>query len=127
MTLTVITEASSVSLIAAVMTGDAAAKAVLHAADRALRQIHRRPRARALTCWLCDSGTLWRDEPPAAIAVLTPYAAEPACVAIGLALCQACASDCSEREVGMAAVAKLRAGPMPDLRVFQPMAEAGHA
>jgi hypothetical protein len=126
MTLTLITEASSVALIAAAMTGDAAAKAVLHAAERALRQIHRRSQRAALACMICDDDVLWRDEPPAAIALLTPYNVEPVSVAVGLAICSSCMAGRSERELGMAAVAKLRAGWMPDLRTFTP-AEAGHA
>jgi hypothetical protein len=127
MTLTVLTSTSSATLLAAVMTGDAAAKAVLQAADRLLRQIHRRSQARALECWLCDSGALWRGEPPGAVGLLTPFGIEPARVAVGMAICSSCATDRSERELAHAAVAKLRGGMLPDLRLLPPMPQAGHA
>jgi hypothetical protein len=126
MTLTVIGAASAASIIAAVMEGDAAAEALLQAADRLLRQIHRRSRARALPCWLCDSGTLWRGEPPTAVGLLTPFGTEPVRTSLGMAICASCTAVRSERELAHAAVAKLRDGMLPDLRVFQPM-EAGHA
>jgi hypothetical protein len=44
-----------------------------------------------------------------------------------MAICSSCVADHSERELAHAAVAKLREGMLPDLRVFQPMAEAGNA
>ena len=126
MTLIVIGPTSAASIIVAVMEGDATAKIVLTAADRLLRQIHRRSRARALPCMLCDSGTLWRGEAPAAIGVLLPFGNAPA-TAIGLAFCPDCAADRPEAALARAAVAKLRAGWMPDLRILPPMAAAGHA
>jgi hypothetical protein len=59
--------------------------------------------------------------------MLVPFGVVPVRTAVGMAFCSNCATDRSERELGMAAVAKFRNGAMPDLRVFQPMAEAGHA
>jgi hypothetical protein len=106
LTLTVIGPASAASLIAAVVAGDVAAKVVLNAADQLLRRIQRRSRARALPCVLCDDNALWRG-------------AAPHTVAIG--------EDRSEAELGMAAVAKLRAEWMPGLRTFLPTPEVGHA
>jgi hypothetical protein len=126
MTLVIVTQASSASLVADAMNGDTTAKIVLNAADQQLRQIHRRSRPRALTCGLCDSGTLWRGEAPAAVGVLLPYGADPVRIATGLVFCASCAADRTARELGMAAVAKLRSDWMPDLRTFTP-AEAGHA
>jgi hypothetical protein len=87
MTMTVIGPTTAAALLADVMTGDAGARTVLEAADRLLRQIQRRSRARALPCLICDDNALWRGEPPAAIAVLTPFGIEPVGVAIGLAFC----------------------------------------
>ena len=127
MTLTLVTSTSAAALVAAVMKGDPAAAAVLQGADRLLRQIHRRSRARALPCWLCDSGSLWRGEPPAAVGLLTPFGVEPLRVAVGMAVCASCTADRSERGLAMAAVGKLRDGMLPDLRVLPPMPQAGHA
>jgi hypothetical protein len=124
-TMHVLGPTSSDALVRAALEGDAGARAILSAADRLLRQIHRRPQPRALPCWVCG-GSLWRDEPPAAIAVLVPYGIEPR-VAVGMAICSCCAADRSERELGLQAVSKLRDEMLPDLRVLPAMAEAGHA
>jgi hypothetical protein len=59
--------------------------------------------------------------------VLVPYGIEPVRVAIGLAFCAGCTANRSERELGMTAVAKLRDGMLPDLRLLPPMPQAGHA
>jgi hypothetical protein len=88
----------------------------------------RRSRANALTCLLCDSGTLWRGEAPAAVAVLLPYGIMPAKLAVGMGLCSGCAADRVELELAHAAVARFRAtGMMPGLRTFEPVAQIGHA
>jgi hypothetical protein len=59
MTLTVLTAATSVALVANAMSGDASAKNALSAADRLLRRIHRRAQRNALACMICDdSNTL---------------------------------------------------------------------
>jgi hypothetical protein len=126
MTLTILTEASSVALVADVMAGDTAAKTVLHAADRMLRQIYRRTRRNALPCMLCDDGVLWRGEPPSTIGMLVPFGVAPVRTAVGLAFCSDCACR-TQTELAYAAVAKFRDGMMPDLRVLPTMAEAGHA
>jgi hypothetical protein len=127
MTMTVIGPTTAAALLADVMTGDAGARTVLQAADRLLRQIQRRSRARALPCLICNDSALWRGEPPAAVAVLTPFGIEPVRVAVGMAICSCCAADGSERELGQAAVKKLREGMLPDLRLMPPMPRAGHA
>ena len=49
---------------------------MLNAADQLLRQIHRRPQRSALPCMFCDSHTLWRGEPPAAVIMLMPFGGE---------------------------------------------------
>ena len=109
MTLTLVTSTSAAALVAAVLEDDVAAKAVLQAADRLLRQIHRRSRAHAMPCWLCDSGSLWRGEPPAAVGLLTPYGVEPVHAALGMAICSCCAADgTGQGELRQAAVVKLR-------------------
>ena len=127
MTLALITAASSVSLVVDAMNGDTAAKGVLAAANRLLQQIDQCSRADAMTCWLCDDNALWRDEAPGAIGVLMPYGAEPMRVAVAMALCPDCTAVHSGRELGYAAVTKLRTGWMPGLRTFVPVAAAGHA
>ena len=71
--------------------------------------------------------TLWRGEPPAAVGLLTPFGIEPVRVAVGMAICSSYATDRSERELAHAAVAKLRGGMLPDLRLLPPMPQAGHA
>jgi hypothetical protein len=73
MTLTVLGPASFMSVVADAMMGSVTARTILAAADRTLRQIHRRSRRNALSCLLCDDNTLWRAEGPAAIAMLRPY------------------------------------------------------
>jgi hypothetical protein len=126
MTLTVLTSSSAGSLVDAAMTGDILARAVLAAADRLLRQIQRRSRARALCCALC-SCHLWRSQAPRAVVTLTPYDVVPVRAAVGMAICSSCAMDRSDRELSLAAVAMLRDGMLPDLRILPPMAAAGHA
>jgi hypothetical protein len=74
-----------------------------------------------------DASSLWRKEAPTAIGLLVPFGVECPSVAVGLAFCDACAADRPERELGMAMVARLRAGPLPGLRIFSPMPQAGHA
>lgn len=127
LTLTIIGPASAASLIAAVVAGDVAAKVVLNAADQLLRRIQRRSQARALPCALCDDNALWRGAAPHAIAILRPYDVDLTPVAIGMAICASCGEDRSEAELGMAAVAKLRAEWMPGLRTFLPTPGVGHA
>jgi hypothetical protein len=127
LTLTVIGDKAASVLVAAVMDGDAFAKAVLHAADRLLRKIHRRSHGNALTCMLCDDNAMWRGEPPGAVGVLTPFGIVPVRVAVGMGICSACAADRAELDLAHAAVARFRCGLMPDLRVMSVMAEAGHA
>jgi hypothetical protein len=126
LTLTAITPASSPALVAAVVAGDPESKLALAAADMALRQIEQRSRDRPLPCLLCDDGTLWRGEVPAAIIVLLPSNVEPV-TAAGFAVCTRCAKSHTTTELAHAAVVKLRAGWMPDLRLLPPMAAAGHA
>jgi hypothetical protein len=75
---------------------------------------------------ICDDGALWRGDPPAALALLMPYEIGPVRAAISMAFCAGCSADCSERELGMAAVVRLRAW-IPDLREFHPVAQVGHA
>jgi hypothetical protein len=127
LTLTVIGPKVAPVLVAAVMDGDAFAKAVLHAADRLLRKIQRRSRGNALTCLLCDDNVLWREEPPGAVGVLTPFGVVPVHLAVGLAYCEHCAAEHGEAALGHATVALFRNTVMPDLRVLPVMAEAGHA
>jgi hypothetical protein len=127
MTLTIVNTTSAALLVAEVMNGCAHARAVLHAADRLLRKIERHPRVRALPCLLCDDNVMWRSEPPGAIGVLAAFGATPVRVAVSMAICLSCAMDRSDRELGLAAVAKLRDGMLPDLRVLPPMTAAGHA
>lgn len=125
MTLSVVTSSSAALLVAAAMTGDTLARAVLAAADRLLRQIQRRSSARALCCALC-SGLLWRSQAPHAVVTLIPYDdAAPARAVVGMAICSSCAMDRSDRELGLAAVAMLRDGMLPHLRILPPMAAAG--
>ena len=110
------------------MTGDTLARGVLAAADRLLRQIQRRSRARALGCMLCDDTALWRSEPPGAIAMLTPFDIVPVRSAVGLVICSNCVGDCSNATLAQTVVSRLRAELMPDLRVLPPMAGVvGHA
>jgi hypothetical protein len=127
MTLTLIGPTSAASIITAVMEGDVGARDVLSAADQLLRQIEQRSQARAMSCALCDNGVLWRGEAPHAIGTLRPFGVDHAPAAIGLAFCGTCAADRPERELGMAAVSKLRSDWMPDLRVLPPMSAAGRA
>ena len=127
MQLNILTEASSISLVVAAMSGGATAKLVLAAADRLLRQIQRRSRARALPCVLCDDGAMWRNEPPCAIAVLLPFGLQPVRTAVGMAVCSDCVAACSERQLAQTVVSKLRATLMPDLRVVPAPSAAGHA
>jgi hypothetical protein len=76
---------------------------------------------------LCDRGLLWRGQAPSAVAVLLPYGIDPVRTAVGMALCASCAEDRTRAATAQAIVVKLRAGMLPDLRVFHPMADAGHA
>jgi hypothetical protein len=126
-TLSAITQASAPALVAAVAAGDHTSKLVLAAADLALRQIEQRSRDRPLPCLFCDGGMLWRDEAPAAIVVLLPYDVEPVHTAVGFAVCSCCTENRTQSDLAYAAVAKLRAGWMPDLRILPPRAAAGHA
>jgi hypothetical protein len=127
MTLVVVNDRSALSIVSDAMAGDALAKSVLAAADQLLRRIERRTRATALPCLLCDRGLLWRGEAPGAVAVLMPYGIDPVRTAVGMALCASCAEDRTRADTAQAIVAKLRDGMLPDLRVFYPVAEAGHA
>lgn len=127
MTLTVLTAASSVSIVVNAMNGDAAAKVMLTAADQLLRRISRRSRHNALVCTLCDGHVLWRGEAPGAVGVLTPFNVEPVRAAIGVGICSACVGDRAEIELAHATVSRFRAEMMPGLRVLPPMAEIGHA
>jgi hypothetical protein len=85
-----------------------------------------RTRTKALPCMLCDDSTLWRGEAPSAVAVLMPYGIDPVRTAVGMALCASCAEGRTRAATAEAIVLKLRAGMLPDLRVFHPMA-AGRA
>jgi hypothetical protein len=127
MTLVVVNVRSAVSIISDAMAGDALAKSVLAAADQLLRRIERRTRATALPCMLCDDSVLWRGEAPSAVAVLLPYGIDPVRTAVGMALCANCAEGRTRAATAEAIVAKLRDGMLPDLRVFYPVAGAGHA
>lgn len=128
MTLVVLGPKTSAALLRDVMADDLQAKGVLAAADRALRRIHRRSRARAMSCWLCDSGSLWRGAPPHALALAIPLGILPVRVAIALAFCAGCVADRDEDALGAAAVQKLRDGMMPGLRLLPPMMQqVGHA
>jgi hypothetical protein len=127
MQLTIVTASSSVSLLVDAMSGDATAKTVLVAAEQLLRRIERRSRNRPLPCLTCDSNTLWREEPPGAVAVLMSFGLKPIRTAIGVAVCADCVADRSGLELGMAAVAMFRSTLMPDLRVIPAPSAAGHA
>ena len=128
MTLVILGPKTSAALLRDVMADDLQAKGVLAAADRALRRIHRRSRARALPCWLCDSGSLWRLAPPGALALAIPLGILPVRVAIALAFCEQCVIDRDEDALGQATVGKIRDGLLPNLRLLPPMtAQVGHA
>jgi hypothetical protein len=127
MTLVIVTQQSAALIVAAAMRGDATATTALAAADRVLRRIHRRSRANALPCVLCDDNAVWRSEPPGAVALLMPYGVEAVRVAVGFALCTDCATGRAELDLARAAVARFRATSMPDIRQIAPMAVAGHA
>lgn len=127
MTLTVLTAASSVSIVVNAMNGDAAAKVMLTAADQLLRRISRRSRHNALVCTLCDGHVLWRGEAPGAVGVLTPFNVVPVRTAIGVGICSACVGDRSEAEIAHAAVVRFRPSWLPDLRVMEVQTQAGHA
>lgn len=125
MTLIILGPKSSVALLQDVMVGDRQAVNVLEAADRLLRRIQRRPQAKPFPCWFCG-GPLWRCAPAAAVALLVPYDVVPFRSVVAMAVCKGCNRD--ERELGMAAVGKLRNEMMPDLRLLPPMMQqAGHA
>lgn len=126
MTLVVVNSATAATITVDAMDGDPAARVILRAGDRLFRQIDRRSRANALTCWLC-SGALWRDEPPAAFGVLVPYDVEPVRATACLPFCADCTATHSWRELAQAAVERLRAEMMPGLRTFLPVSAVGHA
>ena len=127
MTLTIVGPTSAAAIVAAVIEGDAVARLVLSAADQLLRRVERRPRTAALPCMLCDDNVLWRDEAPAAVAVLLPYGVDHARAALGMAICESCAGELSNTATAQAVVARLRADMLPGLRTFIPAAEVGHA
>ena len=127
MTLIVLTASTSIALVVDAVNDEAGARAVLNAADQLLRRIHRRSRRNALPCLLCDDYTLWRGEPPGAIAMLLPYGGQAVRTAIGTVICSHCADERSRSELLHAAMSRFRDGWLPDLRVLPPMAEAGHA
>jgi hypothetical protein len=127
LTLVVVTQTSARALVAATMAGDAESRLALAAADIALRQIEQRSRDRPLPCLLCDEATLWRGEAPGALVVVLPYAVAPVCTAAGFAICGDCAESHTAAGLAQAAVKKLRAGWMPDLRILPVMSAAGHA
>lgn len=127
LTLIVITTESAATIVAAAMEGDLAAKTILAAGDQLLRSIEQRSRANAMACALCDDNALWRDEAPGAIGLLTPFNVDDVHVAVGLAVCGACAADRSERQLGLAMVTKLRTEWLPDLRVLPTIHAVGHA
>jgi hypothetical protein len=124
--LAVINSRSSVALITAVMNGDAAAKAVLAAADELPRRIERRSQATALRCMCCDDTALWRGEAPAAIGVLLPFGIDPVSTVAAMAICSSCADGRRSAEIAQSVIAALRSH-MPDLREFHPVADVGHA
>jgi hypothetical protein len=76
---------------------------------------------------LCDDSLLWRGHAPSAVAVLMPYGIDPVRTVVGMALCASCTEGRTRATTADAIVVKLRDGMLPDLRVFHPMAEAGHA
>ena len=127
LTLSAVTQASAPALVADAVAGDRTSKLVLAAADLALRQIEQRSRDQPLPCLFCDDGMLWRDEAPAAIVVLLPYDVEPVHTAIGLAVCAVCTENRTAKDLVHAALTKLRADWLPDVRVLSVSAAAGHA
>jgi hypothetical protein len=128
MTLVVLGPKTSAALLRDVMADDLQAKGILAAADRTLRQIHRRSQARAMLCWLCGDSALWRGAAPHALGLLVPLNVLPIRTAIGLAFCERCVVDRGEDALGQAAVVKMREEVLPDLRLLPPMMQqAGHA
>lgn len=130
MTLIVLGPKSSIALLRDVADGDAQAIGVLHAANKALRRIHRRSRAAAMSCWLCGDRTLWRGAPPHALALVVPLGVVPIRAVVAMAFCSSCTAAHAEdeRRLGVVAVAKIREGLLPDLRVLPTMtAQVGHA
>ena len=59
--------------------------------------------------------------------MLLPFDVEPVRTAVGFALCTHCAENRTSADLAHAAVIKLRADWMPDLRILPAMMEAGHA
>jgi hypothetical protein len=130
MTLIVLGQKSSLALLRDVQDGDAQAIGVLDAANKALRRIHRRSRAAAMSCWLCGSSSLWRQSPPHALALVVPLGVVPIRAVVAMAFCGDCTAAHAEdeRRLGAVAVQKIREGLLPDLRVLPAMtAQVGHA
>jgi hypothetical protein len=130
MTLIILGPKSSIALLRDVEDGDMQAIGVLDAANKALRRIHRRSRAAAMSCWLCGSSSLWRQTPPSALALVVPLGVVPIRAVVAMAFCGDCTAAYGEdeRRLGAVAVQKIREGMLPDLRVLPAMTQqVGHA